>query len=101
MDEYFLILTAIDVVVLLFICMLIYESENLSRRQRRGFLRTYILIAAIYFRGGHFHVYVFMFAVSIVYLAVATAAILTTKDLADQNMYQFKKARKALQDKLK
>ena len=27
--------------------------------------------------------------------------ILTTKDLADQNMYQFKKARKALQDKLK
>ena len=47
MDEYFLILTAIDVVVLLFMCMLIYESENLSRRQRRGFLRTYILIAAI------------------------------------------------------
>lgn len=40
MDEYFLILTAIDVVVLLFMCMLIYESENLSR-QRRGFLRTY------------------------------------------------------------
>ena len=55
----------------------------------------------VYFRGGHFHVYVFMFAVSIVYLAVATAAILTTKDLADQNMYQFKKARKASQDKLK
>ena len=158
MDEYFLILTAIDVVVLLFMCMLIYESENLSRRQKRGFLRTYILIATIsilevitvvvdrtppeyrlvnlltnylgfgltpavplclvqildkrgkalrirkaaaliwlgyavflaaslpsgrvfgvtadnvYFRGGHFHVYVFMFAVGIVYLAVATSA---------------------------
>ena len=27
--------------------------------------------------------------------------ILTTKDLADQNMYQFKKVRKASQDKLK
>lgn len=27
--------------------------------------------------------------------------ILTTKDLADQNMYQFKKARKASQDKSK
>ncbi len=46
-DEYFLILTIIDVVVLLFMCMMIHASENLSDRQKKGFLKTYFLIAAI------------------------------------------------------
>ncbi len=46
-DEYFLILTVIDVVVLLFMCMMIHASENLSDRQKRGFLKTYLLIAVI------------------------------------------------------
>lgn len=47
MDEYFLILTAIDVGVLLFMCMMVYASENLSDRQKKGFLKTFVLIAAI------------------------------------------------------
>lgn len=47
MDEYFYILTAIDVMVLLFMCMMVNASENLRDRQKRGFLVTFTLIIVI------------------------------------------------------
>lgn len=47
MDEYFFILTAIDVMVLLFMCMMVQASENLRDRQKRGFLVAFTLIIVI------------------------------------------------------
>lgn len=46
-DLYFFILTAINLFVLLFMCVLIRLSETLNPRQARGFLVTYILIGSI------------------------------------------------------
>ena len=46
-DLYFFILTAINLFVLLFMCVLIRLSEPLNPRQARGFLVTYILIGCI------------------------------------------------------
>ena len=46
-DLYFFILTAINLFVLLFMCVLIRLSETLNPRQARGFLSTYILIGSI------------------------------------------------------
>ena len=46
-DLYFFILTAINLFVLLFMCVLIRLSETLDPRQARGFLVTYILIGCI------------------------------------------------------
>ena len=46
-DLYFFILTAINLFVLLFMCVLIRLSETLNPRQARGFLVTYILIGCI------------------------------------------------------
>ena len=46
-DLYFFILTAINLFILLFMCVLITLSENLNPRQVRGFLVTFILIGSI------------------------------------------------------
>ena len=46
-DLYFFILTAINLFVLLFMCVLITLSETLNPRQVRGFLVTFILIGSI------------------------------------------------------
>lgn len=46
-DLYFFILTAINLFVLLFMCVLIRLSETLNPRQAGGFLVTYILIGSI------------------------------------------------------
>lgn len=46
-DLYFFILTAINLFVLLFMCVLIHLSENLKPRQARGFQITFILIGCI------------------------------------------------------
>ncbi len=47
MDGYFNVLTAIDLFVLGFMCVLTALSESLSRKQKRGFLLAFGLIGAI------------------------------------------------------
>ena len=43
-DLYFFILTAINLFVLVFMCVLVQLSETLNPKQTRGFLFTFILI---------------------------------------------------------
>ena len=47
MNEYFYILTTIDLFVLSFMCVLTKLSESLNRKQKRGFFLAYTLIAVI------------------------------------------------------
>ena len=47
MNGYFYVLTGIDLVVLGFMCILTKLSESLSKKQKRGFLLAFALIAAI------------------------------------------------------
>lgn len=47
MDRYFLILTTIDLFVLGFMCLLTRLSESLNKKQKRGFLLAFALIACI------------------------------------------------------
>ena len=47
MNEYFYVLTTIDLFVLIFMCILTKFSEALNFKQKRGFLFAFILIAAI------------------------------------------------------
>ena len=46
-DLYFFILTAINLFVLVFMCVLVQLSETLNPKQTRGFLFTFILIGGI------------------------------------------------------
>ena len=47
MDGYFFILTTIDLFVLGFMCLLTRLSESLNKKQKRGFLLAFALIACI------------------------------------------------------
>lgn len=47
MNEYFYVLTTIDLFVLSFMCVLTKLSESLNRKQKRGFFLAYTLIAVI------------------------------------------------------
>ena len=47
MDEYFYVLTTIDLFVLCFMCILTHLSESLSEKQKRGFFLAYLMIAGI------------------------------------------------------
>ena len=47
MDRYFFILTTIDLFVLGFMCLLTRLSESLNKKQKRGFLLAFALIACI------------------------------------------------------
>ncbi len=47
MDKYFYVLTAIDVFVLGFMCILTKLSESLDQKQKRGFFLAYMLIAGV------------------------------------------------------
>ena len=47
MNGYFYVLTTIDFFILCFMCILTYLSESLSRKQKRGFLLAFVLIAGI------------------------------------------------------
>ena len=47
MDRYFFILTTIDLFVLGFMCLLTKLSESLNKKQKRGFLLAFVLIACI------------------------------------------------------
>ena len=47
MNGYFCVLTIIDFFILCFMCILTYLSESLSRKQKRGFLLAFVLIAGI------------------------------------------------------
>ena len=47
MDRYFFILTTIDLFVLGFMCLLTRLSESLNKKQKRGFLLAFTLIACI------------------------------------------------------
>ena len=47
MNGYFCVLTIIDFFILCFMCILTYLSESLSRKQKRGFLLAFVLIAEI------------------------------------------------------
>lgn len=47
MDSYFFILTTIDLFVLGFMCLLTRLSESLNKKQKRGFLLAFTLIACI------------------------------------------------------
>ena len=47
MDSYFFILTTIDLFVLGFMCLLTRLSESLNKKQKRGFLLAFALIACI------------------------------------------------------
>ena len=47
MNGYFCVLTTIDFFILCFMCILTYLSESLSRKQKRGFLLAFVLIAGI------------------------------------------------------
>ena len=46
-DLYFFILTAINLLVLIFMCCLVKLSETLNPKQAIGFLATFILIGGI------------------------------------------------------
>ena len=46
-DQYFLVLTTIDLFVLTFMCILTKLSETLNSKQKRGFFLAFLLIAAI------------------------------------------------------
>ena len=47
MNEYFYVLTTIDLFVLSFMCILTKLSESLSKKQKRGFFFAFVLIAGI------------------------------------------------------
>lgn len=47
MDSYFLLITALNIFVLGFMCVLVSLNETLNPRQARGFLYTFLLIAMI------------------------------------------------------
>ena len=47
MNGYFYILTTIDIFVLCFMCVLTRLSESLNKKQKRGFLLAFGLIALI------------------------------------------------------
>ena len=47
MDSYFFILTTIDLFVLGFMSLLTKLSESLNKKQKRGFLLAFALIACI------------------------------------------------------
>ena len=46
-DLYFLVLTAINLFALVFMCVLVNLNDNLNPKQTRGFLYTFLLIAVI------------------------------------------------------
>ena len=47
MNGYFYVLTAIDLFVLIFMCILTKLSESLNQKQKRGFFLAFALIAGI------------------------------------------------------
>ena len=47
MNEYFYVLTAIDLFVLIFMCILTKLSESLNQKQKCGFFLAFALIAGI------------------------------------------------------
>lgn len=47
MTGYFHVLTAIDIFVLSFMCILTKLSESLNKKQKRGFFLAFTLIAGI------------------------------------------------------
>ena len=47
MNGYFYVLTAIDLFVLSFMCILTKFSESLNKKQKRGFFLAFALIAGI------------------------------------------------------
>lgn len=47
MNSYFYVLTAIDLFVLSFMCILTKFSESLNKKQKRGFFLAFALIAGI------------------------------------------------------
>ena len=47
MTGYFHVLTAIDIFVLSFMCILTKLSESLNKKQKRGFFLAFVLIAGI------------------------------------------------------
>ena len=47
MNGYFYVLTTIDIFVLCFMCVLTRLSESLNKKQKRGFLFAFGLIALI------------------------------------------------------
>ena len=46
-DQYFLVLTTIDLFVLTFMCILTKLSETLNSKQKRGFFLAFVLIGVI------------------------------------------------------
>lgn len=46
-DQYFLVLTTIDLFVLTFMCILTKLSETLNSKQKRGFFLAFALIGVI------------------------------------------------------
>ena len=46
-DQYFLVLTTIDLFVLTFMCILTKLSESLNKKQKQGFFFAFVLIAVI------------------------------------------------------
>ena len=46
-DQYFLVLTTIDLFVLTFMCILTKLSETLNGKQKRGFFLAFVLIGVI------------------------------------------------------
>lgn len=46
-DQYFLVLTTIDLFVLTFMCILTKLSETLNGKQKRGFFLAFALIGVI------------------------------------------------------
>ena len=46
-DMYFLVLTAINLFALAFMCVLVSLNDTLNPKQTRGFLYTFLLIALI------------------------------------------------------
>ena len=47
MNGYFYVLTAIDLFVLSFMCILTKLSESLNKKQKQGFFFAFVLIAVI------------------------------------------------------
>ena len=46
-DQYFLVLTTIELFVLTFMCILTKLSETLNSKQKRGFFLAFVLIGVI------------------------------------------------------
>ena len=91
MDYYFFIITIIDVFVLGIMCILTKYSEVLDIRQRRWFIRSFLLFLAIsfpfktifyvdhnnqYIRGDFFAIYLVAYFSGILYLLIMTHRVM-------------------------